>query len=144
MRKYSLYAVCASMMLASCSLSEEENLIHSPESEGIKFSTYVGMNTPTRAMDKTTFSNSNVIGLNACKTAGSLSGNFTNNFMTNEALTKTGFTMLRSFGRQIRPTGFHSLLLIPIYNRPYQTDNVLSVSMSMMNRATNRTSCGVP
>ena len=90
MRKYSLYAVCASMMLASCSLSEEENLIHSPESEGIKFSTYVGMNTPTRAMDKTTFSNSNVIGLNACKTAGSLSGNFTNNFMTNEALTKTG------------------------------------------------------
>lgn len=89
MKKYSLYAVCASMMLASCSLSEEEYLTHSPESEGIKFSTYVGMNMLTRAMDKTGFSNGNQIGLNACMTTGSLNGNFTNNFMTNETLTKT-------------------------------------------------------
>lgn len=88
MKKQTLFAVCTSMMLASCSLSEEENLIHNPESESIKFGTYVSMNTPTRAMDKTSFSNGNEIGLNASKTTGNLNGNFTNNFMTNETLKK--------------------------------------------------------
>lgn len=89
MKKIPFYVACASIALYSCTSSE--NTENGFQPEAMTFSTYVNMNgTPdSRALDKSSFTTGDVIGINACQTNGALAGNFTNNFMINEALTKT-------------------------------------------------------
>lgn len=89
MRKVLFYVACATTALYSCTSGESTENGFQPEA--MTFSTYVSMNsTPSRALDKNSFVTNDVIGINACQTNGSLDGNFTNNFMNNEVLTKTG------------------------------------------------------
>lgn len=89
MKKIIFYTACATLALCSCTSSENTENGYQPEL--LTFSTYVNMNsTPdSRALDKSSFATNDVIGINACQTSGPLNENFTNNFMTNEALTKT-------------------------------------------------------
>lgn len=90
MRKGLFYVACATIALYSCTSSESTENSFQPEA--MTFSTYVKMNgaPDSRALDKSSFTTNDVIGINACQTSGQLDGNFTNNFMNNEALTKTG------------------------------------------------------
>lgn len=89
MKRVLLYVACASVALCSCTSSESTENGFQPES--MTFSTYVSMNNArnSRALEKSYFETGDVIGINACQTNGTLEGNFTNNFMSNEALTKT-------------------------------------------------------
>ena len=88
MKKHYLPAACALALFASCSLSEEKSTSHILETETIHFGTYVDMNSPSKALDKNTFVTDDVIGISAYQSTGVLNGNFTDNFMQNEALTK--------------------------------------------------------
>lgn len=89
MKKMILYVAYAATMLVSCS-SNEESPNNGKESEKVSFSSYVDMTSQGRALDMTGFAEDDVIGVDACWTEGTtLDKNFTNNFMQNEALTKT-------------------------------------------------------
>lgn len=88
MKKLALYAACAATVLAACSSNEEESVARVMEAESISFGTYVSMNNASRALEKSSFATNDVINVNACQTTGALNGNFTNNFMVNEPLTK--------------------------------------------------------
>lgn len=96
MKKISLYAACMVAVMASCS-SEEENVNTAINESQVSFDTYVNMNT--RALDKSAFAEGDVLCINAFQYSGSTVGqDFTNNFMQNEALTKTstGWTYVNS------------------------------------------------
>lgn len=88
MKKRVLFAACMLSLLASCSSSEEKSVESIMDAESIRFGTYVSMNTASKALDKSSFASGDVIGINAFQSSGALNGNFTNNFMQNEELTK--------------------------------------------------------
>ncbi len=87
MRKIYLIACATMMAFNACTSESEEDLKGNLDSEKLSFSTYVDMNT--RALDKSSFSAGDVIGINAYQSEGTMNGNFTNNFMVNESLEKT-------------------------------------------------------
>ena len=73
-------------MLCTLSCTSEEDLNTGKAEQAIDFSTYIENNT--RAVGKSTFENGDVIGLYACRTTGDYADSFTNNFMSNVAVTK--------------------------------------------------------
>ncbi|MDO4309162.1 MAG: fimbrillin family protein [Prevotella sp.] len=97
MEKNSLFTACCMVaVMASCS-SEDENVNTVMNENQVSFDTYVGMNT--RAIDKSSFVEGDVLCINAFQYNGSTVGQeFINNFMQNEALTKTstGWTYVNS------------------------------------------------
>ena len=87
MKKLLLSAACVAAVMCSCT-SEEENVTAVASGDKLSFSTYVDMNS--RALDKSSFAVNDVLCINAFQYNGSTVGQqFTNNFMQNEALTKT-------------------------------------------------------
>lgn len=87
MKKICLYAACMAVVMTSCS-SEEENMAGATDGNKVAFATYVDMNA--RALVKNTFSEGDVLCINAFQHNGSTVGQeFVNNFMQNEKLTKT-------------------------------------------------------
>lgn len=86
MKKIIFAFVALTTGMVSCTVTDESAENGGMENERLSFSTYVNMNT--RALDKSVFVNGDVLGINACLSEGELDGNFTNNFMVNEALTK--------------------------------------------------------
>jgi len=88
MEKSYLLAACTLALLTSCTLNDEKSTTSIMDTETINFGTYVNMNMPSKALDKSTFVTDDVIGINAFQSNGALNGNFTNNFMQNEAVTK--------------------------------------------------------
>lgn len=96
MKKFLLPAACVAAVMCSCT-SEEENVTAVASGDKLSFSTYVDMNS--RALDKSSFAVNDVLCINAFQYSGSTVGQqFTNNFMQNEALTKTttGWTYVNS------------------------------------------------
>jgi hypothetical protein len=84
MKKISFYGLCLCIAFYSCSSENTEG--NGFEPEALTFSTYVGMNS--RALEKSSFATGDVIGINAFQKTGNLSGDFTDNFMKDEVLTK--------------------------------------------------------
>lgn len=84
MRAVLLLVAIAPLLITSCSSDEEYGMAAADKT--IAFSTYIGNNT--RAVSKTTFDNGDVIGLYACQTTGDYANSFTDNFMSNVAVTK--------------------------------------------------------
>lgn len=74
----------STFLIVSC--SSEDEIVTERADKNIGFSTYIENNT--RAVGKTTFENGDVIGLYACRTTGDYADTYTNNFMSNVAVTK--------------------------------------------------------
>lgn len=88
MNKYLFPTLAAALIAASCS-SVEENEVFSSDSNQISFGSYI--NQPVKSLEKSVFAEGDQLCVNACQSQGSvLTGTFTNNFMQNELLTKTG------------------------------------------------------
>ena len=84
--KFKIFLLIAfpAFLIASCSSDDE--IVTERADKNIGFSTYIENNT--RAVGKSTFENGDVIGLYACRTTGDYAGSYTNNFMSNVAVTK--------------------------------------------------------
>lgn len=92
----SVSAICAVVMMASCS-SDGETVLNQQNNARVAFGTYVDM--PTRALDKSYFSTGDEICINAFQSSvTTVDHEFTNNFMANETLSKTdaGWTYVNS------------------------------------------------
>lgn len=88
MKQHYLWAAVAAAMSVSCTSNDEETVNNTPGSDAISFGTYV--NDQTRALEKSAFAEGDVFLLNAFQAEGTTVGReFTNNFMQNEALTKS-------------------------------------------------------
>lgn len=74
----------STFLIVSC--SSEDEIVSERADKNIGFSTYIENNT--RAVGKTTFEDGDVIGLYACRTTGDYADTYTNNFMSNVAVTK--------------------------------------------------------
>ena len=79
------YIAISCLVLSGCS-SDEQPLADSGSTSPIEISTYIGQ---SRAANKTSFAEGDVIGLYACKTNGNYSSNFIADFMNNVAVTRT-------------------------------------------------------
>ena len=82
--KYLLLIAFPAFLITSCSSDDE--IVTERADKTIGFSTYIENNT--RAVGKTTFEDGDVIGLYACRTTGDYANSYTNNFMSNVAVTK--------------------------------------------------------
>ena len=82
--KYLLLIAFPAFLITSCSSDDE--IVTERADKTIGFSTYIENNT--RAVGKSTFENGDVIGLYACRTTGDYADSYTNNFMSNVAVTK--------------------------------------------------------
>ena len=78
------FLALSTFLIVSC--SSEDEIVSERADKKIGFSTYIENNT--RAVGKTTFEDGDVIGLYACRTTGDYADTYTNNFMTNVAVTK--------------------------------------------------------
>ena len=82
--KYLLLIAFPAFLITSCSSDDE--IVTERADKTIGFSTYIENNT--RAVGKSTFEDGDVIGLYACRTTGDYANSYTNNFMSNIAMTK--------------------------------------------------------
>lgn len=82
--KYLLLIAFPAFLITSCSSDDE--IVTERADKTIGFSTYIENNT--RAVGKSTFEDGDVIGLYACRTTGDYANSYTNNFMSNVAVTK--------------------------------------------------------
>lgn len=78
------FLALSTFLIVSC--SSEDEIVSERADKKIGFSTYIENNT--RAVGKTTFEDGDVIGLYACRTTGDYADTYTNNFMSNVAVTK--------------------------------------------------------
>ena len=78
------FLALSAFLIVSC--SSEDEIVSERADKNIGFSTYIENNT--RAVGKTTFEDGDVIGLYACRTTGDYADSFTDNFMSNIAVTK--------------------------------------------------------